>query len=78
MTMLFAAVRESEIGTNRTSSDVRLESALGGKADSMCSERVFRLVTRLRHRTSSKYTSLDRPRRLPSVGLGQLHWIKNT
>jgi len=39
----------NNIGTNRTSSDVRLESALRGKADSMCSERVFRFLTHLRH-----------------------------
>jgi hypothetical protein len=32
-------------GTERTSSDVRLESALRGKADVICSERVFRLLT---------------------------------
>jgi hypothetical protein len=32
-------------GTNRTTSHVRLESAIGGKADYMCSERVFRLLT---------------------------------
>src|SRR5664279_3050818 len=37
-------------GTNRTSSNVRLESAIGGKADSMCSQRVFRLLTQLGHR----------------------------
>src|SRR5450755_2216258 len=33
-------------GTKRTSSDVRLGSALRGKADSMCSERVFPGLTR--------------------------------
>jgi len=43
--MLFAAVHESEGGANRTSTDVRLESALRGKADSICSERGFRLLT---------------------------------
>ena len=37
-----AAVHESGNGTNRTSRDVRVESASGGNADYMCSERVFR------------------------------------
>jgi hypothetical protein len=37
-------------GTKRTWRDVRVESAIGGKADSMCSERVFRLLTHLGHR----------------------------
>ena len=37
--------RTSGCGTNRTSSDVRLESAFRGKADYMCSQRVFRLLT---------------------------------
>jgi hypothetical protein len=46
----FFAARESERGTNRTSSDVRLESAFRGKADYMCSERVFRLLTHLGQR----------------------------
>ena len=32
-------------GTNRTSSDVRLESAFGGRAENICSQRVFRLLT---------------------------------
>ena len=36
-------------GTKRTSSNVRLESAFRGKADYMCSERVFRLLTLIRH-----------------------------
>src|SRR5664279_2463973 len=40
-----ANTEPSTHGTKRTSSDVRLESALRGKADSMCSERVFRLLT---------------------------------
>jgi hypothetical protein len=35
----------NNIGTNRTSSDVRLESAFRGKGDYMCSQRVFRLLT---------------------------------
>jgi hypothetical protein len=35
----------NKIGTKRTSSDVRLESVIGGKADYMCSGRVFRLLT---------------------------------
>ena len=46
--------RTSARGTKRTSSDVRLESALRGKADSICSERVFRLLTHVRH--SSAWT----------------------
>src|SRR5476649_1339494 len=37
----------NKIGTSRTWRDVCLESAIGGKADSMCSERVFRLLTQL-------------------------------
>jgi hypothetical protein len=40
--------RTSDIGTKRTSSDVRLESAFRGKADYMCSERVFRLLVESR------------------------------
>ena len=32
---------------NGPASDVRLESAIGGKADYMCSGRVFRLLTQL-------------------------------
>jgi hypothetical protein len=35
----------SVLGTFRTCRDVRLESAIGDKADYMCSERVFRLLT---------------------------------
>jgi hypothetical protein len=45
MRQVFAAVHESVVSTKRTSSDVRLESAFGGKADYTCSERVFRLLT---------------------------------
>jgi hypothetical protein len=33
MTMLFAAVHESLLGTKRTWPDVRLESAVGGRAE---------------------------------------------
>jgi hypothetical protein len=47
----------SVLGTKRTSSDVRLESAFRGKADHMCSERVFRLLTRLRHQRCSRRRS---------------------
>jgi hypothetical protein len=47
-TRFCAAAHESGSGTIRTSSDVRLESAFRGKADSMCSARVFRLLTRSR------------------------------
>ena len=32
-------------GTNRTWPDVRLESAFGGRADVICSERVFPVLT---------------------------------
>jgi hypothetical protein len=49
MKMLFAAVHESGIGTFETSGDVRLESAFRGKAKDMGSQRVFRLLTHLRH-----------------------------
>ena len=35
-------------GTKRTWSDVRVESAFGGKAENIYSERVFRLLTHLR------------------------------
>jgi hypothetical protein len=49
--VLRAVTAISASGTNRTSSDVRLESALRGKADSMCSKRVFPLLTQLRHQT---------------------------
>jgi hypothetical protein len=38
MTMLFAAVHESGSGTKRTCRDVRFESAIGGKADSIYSQ----------------------------------------
>jgi hypothetical protein len=34
------------VGTERTPSNVRLQSVVRGKADSMCLERVFRLLTR--------------------------------
>src|SRR5258708_40223110 len=43
--MLFAAVHESAVGTFRTWPDVRLESAFGGRADVICSERVFPVLT---------------------------------
>jgi hypothetical protein len=36
-------------GTNRTSSEVRLESAIRATTDYMCSERVFRILTQPRH-----------------------------
>ena len=45
----------SEFGTFRTSPDVRLESAFGGRADVICSERVFPVLTRTGHRRSPKY-----------------------
>jgi hypothetical protein len=41
----FAAVHGFVNGTKRTSSDVRLESAIGSKAEDICSQRVFRLLT---------------------------------
>ena len=37
----------SLIGTNRTTSDVCLESAFGSKAENICSQRAFRLLTHL-------------------------------
>src|SRR6476646_7493959 len=40
----------NKIGTNRTWRDVRLESAFGGRADVICSERVFPVLTQLGHR----------------------------
>jgi hypothetical protein len=40
-----ATVRESAYGTFRTWRDVRLESAFGSKAEDICSQRVFRLLT---------------------------------
>src|SRR6266403_6287109 len=39
----------SLIGTKRTWRDVRHESAFGGKAENIYSERVFRLLTQKRH-----------------------------
>src|SRR5258708_39979526 len=39
----------SAFGTFRTSRDVRHESAFRGKAENIYSERVFRLLTQLRH-----------------------------
>ena len=42
-------MHESGSGTSRTWRDVRRESAIGGKADYMCSERVFRFLTHRRH-----------------------------
>src|SRR4029077_2069569 len=46
----FAAVHESPFGTFRTWPDVRLESAFGGRADVICSERVFPVLTPSRHK----------------------------
>src|SRR5260370_19939072 len=45
MTIRFAAMHESVHGTFRTWPDVRLESAFGGRADVICSERVFPVLT---------------------------------
>src|SRR5258706_1435823 len=45
----------SRIGTFRTWPDVRLESAFGGRADVICSERVFPVLTRNGHRTAWTY-----------------------
>ena len=42
MTMLFAAVHESAIGTFRTCPDVRSESAFGGKAEVWLKDRQVR------------------------------------
>ena len=41
----FVALHESLDGTFRTWPDVRLESAFGGRADVICSERVFPVLT---------------------------------
>ncbi len=59
MTMLFAAVRESVVGTKRTWRDVRHESAFGGKAENIYSERVFRLLTLSGLRTPSGILGCD-------------------
>ena len=47
------------MGTERTSSDIRVESVIGGKADSMCSGRVFRLLTRNGHHRCGYRTDKD-------------------
>src|SRR6266403_4537860 len=47
----------SACGTNRTWRDVRLESAFGGRADVICSERVFPVLTQL---GSRQYATLHR------------------
>src|SRR5467141_4053104 len=47
-------MRESAIGTFRTWPDVRLESAFGGRADVICSERVFPVLTQLGHLPSRR------------------------
>src|SRR5260370_15564142 len=49
--LVFAALQESGIGTKRTWRDVRHESAFGGKAENIYSERVFRLLTQSGPRT---------------------------
>jgi hypothetical protein len=43
----------SASGTNRTSSDVRLESAIGSKAEYICSRRVFPGLTHSGHLSSA-------------------------
>ena len=59
--------RPSSTLPKRTSSDVRLESAFRGKADYMCSERVFRLLTQAS--TASAVTSEDADTKLDrSIG----------
>src|SRR5260221_4801658 len=55
-------------GTFRTWPDVRLESAFGGRADVICSERVFPVWTRSGHPTTvpvepSKHPTLPKPQR---------------
>jgi hypothetical protein len=50
--MLIAAAHESACGTERTCRDVRVESAVGGKADYMYSKRVFPGLTHERHRSA--------------------------
>ena len=42
---VYCGVHESVVGTKRTWRDVRHESAFGGKAENIYSERVFRLLT---------------------------------
>jgi hypothetical protein len=42
-------------GTFRTSRDVRVESAFGSKADYICSQRGFRLLTHFGHFQSYRY-----------------------
>lgn len=55
---------------NLTSRDVRVESAYGDKADSMCSERVFRLLTRMRHHASFMMRAVpDTLIELPAISL---------
>src|SRR6266403_1571308 len=50
----------SVVGTNRTWRDVRLESAFGGRADVICSERVFPVLTPERTSILSEGTILAR------------------
>jgi hypothetical protein len=45
MTMLFTAVHESVVGTKRKCRRSRYMSAIGSKAEDICSQRVFRLLT---------------------------------
>ncbi len=44
MTMLFAAVHESVVGTFRTRRSCLLMSVYGGTAENICSQRVFRIL----------------------------------
>jgi hypothetical protein len=57
----------SVIGTNRTYSDVRLESAFRGKAEDMGSQRVFRLLTHNGLLLPARYTTLADLFLTPSV-----------
>src|SRR6202035_2244945 len=63
----------SVVGTERTTCDARLESAIGGKTDFMCSEGVLRLLTHSRHGDLQRYFPSDWPRRLPDAEFGELH-----
>src|SRR5260370_4478745 len=56
----------SAAGTFRTWPDVRLESAFGGRADVICSERVFPVLTHLRHWSCGAMTGTRGPFQPPS------------
>src|SRR5712672_1675914 len=58
----------SVVGTFRTWRDVRLESAFGGRADVICSERVFPVLTHNGRRAVS-YVRLSHLREFPPCPL---------